>query len=238
MNKNRVLSIIVILLIIIIGIMAYFLVKANKEKSDIIPKVEYLDSEIGKQNIIDNTVNENDNTTDNKNENAVVDETVKKHTQDKSFSDLMNLLYIKDKTKGKGNTLFYTRVFDECGLYDGVGETDIEAIDVLDKEISLVHEGGKYEYKSVKGIDGEVVSVKIDSYEEGIKGVVFLTRDGNVFYLTKDSIDDDNFNAKKVSKVSKVLKIEKVGTTAEDATGSGECIMAITYDGSYVAIGE
>lgn len=229
---NGILIISLIVLIMIIAVMAYFLIKTKNEKSNIMQQGEYVNS-----NNISESTNTNTDNNKNTNSNTVINTASNsQNAKGMSYSDLMNLLYIKDKTKGDGNNVFYTYVFDSKDNYDEFEESEIKNISVLDKEITLLNKDGENTEKSVKGIDEEVVSVKIESVEGEVRGIAFLTRNGNVYYLEKDAILNNDFNAKKIPNLSQVLKIEEVSATANGEPGASECIIAITYDGSYVSI--
>ena len=241
-KTNGILIISLIVLIIIIAVMSYFLFKTNNEKNKIMKQGEFVNSSIyekeNSNNISESTNISTNNNETNKNTNTVINTASNsQNTKGMSYSDLMNLLYIKDKTKGDGNNVFYTYVFDSKDNYDEFEESEIKNISVLDKEITLLNKDGENTEKSVKGIDEEVVSVKIESVEGEVRGIAFLTRNGNVYYLEKDAILNNDFNAKKIPNLSQVLKIEEVSVTANGESGASECLIAITYEGSYVSIG-
>lgn len=240
-KANGILIISLIVLVIIIATMAYFLIKTKNEKSNIMQHGEYVNSNINEKEISNNISESTNTNTDNKkntNSNMVINTASNsQNAKGMSYSDLMNLLYIKDKTKGDGNNVFYTYVFDSKDNYDEFEESEIKNISVLDKEITLLNKDGENTEKSVKGIDEEVVSVKIESVEGEVRGIAFLTRNGNVYYLEKDAILNNDFNAKKIPNLSQVLKIEEVSVTANGEPGASECLIAITYEGSYVSIG-
>ena len=241
-KTNGILIISLIVLVMIIVTMAYFLIKTKNEKSNIMQHGEYVNSNINEKensnNISENTNISTNNNETNNNTNTVINTSTNKQTaKGMTYSDLMNLLYIKDKTEGDGNNVFYTYVFDSKDNYDEFEESEIKNISVLGKEITLLNKDGENTEKSVKGIDEEVVSVKIESTEGEVRGIAFLTRNGNVYYLKKDSILNNDFNAKKIPNLSQVLKIEEVSATANGEPGASECLIAITYEGSYVSIG-
>ena len=102
----------------------------------------------------------------------------------------------------------------------------------------MVNKDGVNTEKEVKGIDEEVVSVKIGKGEGEIRGIAFLTRNGNVYYLDTDSIIDNKYEAKKIPNLSQVLKIDEVFIAADEETEGEKNLVAVTYDGSYVSIGQ
>ena len=228
--------------LIVIIAMGIFIYKLNNEKAIEIKKSANLQTQVnslnetvsnlqGKLNSISETINSN--STDTNTTSKKVDTTSGKT----SFSELMDLLYIKNKTKSNdGNSIFNNYLFDSNNNYDSFGSSKISTISILNTSITLTDKNGNNTEHTVSGINEEIVSVKIDSGDDGVRGIVFLTRLGNVYYLTNQSINSSEFVAKKFPKLSQVIKIDKVTSTAEGAPGSAECIIAIKYDGSCTAL--
>lgn len=169
-----------------------------------------------------------------------------------SFSELMDLLYIKGRTKGNDtkpdyNTVFYpfddteTAEYNNSGYIisnaDGSSDVEQRTIFVTSNEITIEDSSGNIlEKGKIDGIDGEVVSKKINIIEGELVGVAFLTREGYVYFLTRESIDHEKFTAKKLQRFSNIIKIDIATATSDDATGASEVIMTIGYDGTYDAI--
>lgn len=247
-KKNIKINVLIIEILVII-VMAIFTCKFYNEKVEAKIELIKLQMEINNldktvsnlqeklNELSDTIVLSNSSNNDNKVENQ--DNSVTENTNNKigmSFSDLMDFLYIKDKAKGDGPSIYYKYLYDSTNYYDISGTSNISGISILNRMITIINKDDTITTNNIEGIDGEIVSIKIDSGDEGVRGIAFLTREGNVYYLKKESIDKNDFSAKKIPNLSQVVKIDIVTATAEGAFGAAECLFVVKYDGSFEGI--
>ncbi len=218
-----------IISIIIIIIMGYFLYKLNLKNTNMISTEKKLKIKIS----------ELENRVINKGEES------EKQISDFSFSEIMNILYTKNGTKVGENEYIitpsdsiYMTYEDVSGDIENIEYTDIRVIDgEIDFYINRV-EPNKDISTSIKGINEEVVSIKIISVEDGVipSAVYFLTINGNVYYINQEMIVSNNFVAKKLESLKEVISIEVADTLYSDAIHGSTTLIATIFEGEKIDV--
>ncbi len=234
--------------IIVILLMGYFLYMSNSKTTDMVAKEKELNAKI--EDLENEASNKNEENIENNvapekatAENNVASEKVKTENNAKgmSFSDLMDRMYTKNKTKIGENSYDSSLEASVFGLEEDVsGNLTIEytRVNIYNGEISFEMKGDKEIARTIEGISEEVVSIKILQEEaNGTPSVIcFLTRPGNVYYIDREMINSNIFTAKKLTNLKEIVSIEIAETTYSGSMHSNTTLIATTYNGEKIDI--
>ena len=229
-----------IIAIVAILVMGYYLYSSNSKILSLESKEAELNSTIEN---LKNTSSVKSETTTPESDSKDTSSEVK--TSKMSFSELMDMIYVKNKTEIKGNS--YTKYFNSSVMSQTVGPDgklqDIDYVTITTNHDSIgfnMHQSSpdKTVGTTVKGISDEVVSVKILQIASEIYEVYFLTRTGDVYYINPNMMNSNTITAKKVSNVKEVISIETASVTSSGDLEGHNSLIATTYNGEKVNITE
>ena len=222
-----------IIAIIVILVIGYFLYKLNSEnttiksnESNLNAKITELEGKLASKN------GSNNNTNDSQ-------------TSQKSFSEIMDILYTKSGTKLEETNLTSTPSDDTFMLNtdrsNNVIDVEYTNVSVIDNEVNFnMHKiNPKQDIStSITGINEEIVSITIYPVEGGANPsfVFFLTRNGNVYYIDEAMISSNNFSAKQLINLKEIIKLEIVDATSPEAMHSTRTVIATTYSGEKIDV--
>lgn len=247
--KMSVLMFFLMIAIIVILVMGYFLYMSNSKTTDMVAKEKELNAKI--ENLENEASNKNEENIENNvtlekaiEENNVASEKVitENNAQGMSFSDFMDRMYTKNKTKIGENSYASSLQASAFALEEDVSGnlTNIEytRVNIYNGEISFEMKGDKEIARTIEGISEEVVSIKILQEEgNGTPSVIcFLTRLGNVYYIDREMINSNIFTAKKLTNLKEIVSIEIAETTYSGSMHSNTTLIATTYNGEKIDI--
>lgn len=241
-----------IIAIIIILVMGFYLYRVNNKIANITLN----------ESTVKGNIDENKNTALSENNSVTADANITDEDStssltteisQKSFSEVMDILYTKQNTIINGDTysvipsdfIYYRTISAEDGT-ETIEYADVTAYnnwdDTLESNISFNMKKANSEEvnTSITGISEEIVSIKI--LEEEATGmpslICFLSRTGNVYYLNNEMINANNFTAKQVSNLNEVVSLEVSDVQYVNSMHGSTTILATTFSGEKIDVVE
>ena len=101
-------------------------------------------------------------------------------------------------------------------------------------------ENSKTESIEITGVNEDVASIVIVPVVSTGRPsmIVFLTVNGNLYYLNETALNKNVYAAKKIPDLTEVYSIKKVNQLRDNALDTTTAVIASMFDGRYVDINE
>ena len=169
-----------------------------------------------------------------------------------AFSELIYSLYFPKSFKDNSSLYTYTPSDSVLVNYVDINSKKVALestfVEYANKKVTMTitytdffeTENSKTEAIEILGVNEDVASIVIVTIVSTGKPsmIVFLTVNGNIYYLNESALNKKVYTAKKIPDLTEVYSIKKVNQLRDNALDSTTAVIASKFDGSYVDINE
>ena len=169
-----------------------------------------------------------------------------------SYSELMDSLYFPKSFKDNSSLYTYTPSDSVLVNYVDINSKKVAlestVVEYSNKKVTMTtsytdffeSENSKTESVEILGVNEDVASiVVVPIVSTGRPSmIVFLTVNGNLYYLNESALNKKVYTAKKIPDLTEVYSIKKVNQLRDNALDSTTAVIASLFDGRYVDINE
>lgn len=160
-------------------------------------------------------------------------------TNSKTFEEWMDILYTSYNIENN-NCYSYAEDSTYWCAYDNSGAVTCSVSTYVDGISIFLNDTYQNKYveiaEDITGITEDVVCIEIVEFTDIAypREIYFLTREGNVYYLNSESLEKEEYIAKKLNDIKNVISIEKIGVPTEEH--DAVAAIATTFEGDKILL--